>query len=405
MHPSFPLHDATPQRGADVLKPVLAKGFRPFFLLAALYAMVMVPAWLAIFTGKLAPGTYLEPVTWHAHEMTWGFVAAVVAGFLLTAVGNWTQRETATGAPLAGLVLLWLAGRLAMLLAGVLPRGVPAVVDLAFLPTLAVVLARPLVAAKSRRNFVMLAILAALFAANVGVHLEGLALLPSGSARLANLLSVDVIVLLSMIIAGRVFPMFTRNTTGVQTIRVIPWLDRTCIAAMVGLLLVDAFPAQGSRVGAVLAGGVGLLAAARAVHWGARHSLRDPLLWILHAGYGWLVVGLLLRGTAGVFGVPSASVATHALTVGAIGSLTLGMMARVALGHTGHVLAAPSSITIGFVAINLAAMARVLLPTIAPRYYVVGLVVAGVSWVLAFGIFLAAFTSILCRPRVDGKAG
>jgi uncharacterized protein involved in response to NO len=385
--------------------PVLAKGFRPFFLLAALYATLMIPLWLAVLNGKLAPTAYLPPSIWHAHEMTWGFVSAVVAGFLLTAVGNWTQRETATGASLAGLVLLWMAGRVTMLLAGALPRGVPAAVDLAFLPALALVLARSLLAAKNYRNLVMLGILAALFLTNLAVHLDGLGLLPPGSAQRAALLSVDAVVLLIIIISGRIFPMFTRNATGVTSIRGIPWLDGTCTAAMAALLLVDALTLPGDRAAASLAGVVGLLVAARAVHWGARHSLRDPLLWVLHAGYAWIVVGLLLRASAGVLGWPPGPAATHALTVGAIGTLTLGMMARVALGHTGRAIVAPRSMTAAFVAITLAALIRVLVPWLAPQHYVVGLVAAGVFWVLAFAVFLAAYAPMLCRPRVDGKAG
>jgi uncharacterized protein involved in response to NO len=232
----------------DPSLPLLAKGFRPFFLLAALYATVMVPLWLAILTSKIAPDSYLPPMIWHAHEMMWGFVSAVIAGFLLTAVGNWTQRETASGAPLAGLAVLWLVGRLAMLFAGALPRGVPALLDLAFLPTLAWVLARPLVAAKNRRNFVMLAIVTTLFAANLVIHLDALGWLPSGSAHLATLLSLDLVLLLILLIGGRIFPMFTRNRTGVQSIRNVPWLDRLCVAAMTGLLIVDAIMAQGGRL-------------------------------------------------------------------------------------------------------------------------------------------------------------
>jgi uncharacterized protein involved in response to NO len=404
MQRSLLLHDA-PNKGASSIDslPLLAKGFRPFFLLAACYAVVMVPLWLAVLNGKLAPSSYLHPVVWHAHEMIGGFVTAVIAGFLLTAVGNWTQRETATGAPLAGLSLLWFAGRLAMLFADVLPRGVAAAVDLAFLPVLGVVLARPLVAAKNRRNFVMLAVVAALFVANVVVHLEGLALLPLGSARLASSFSVDLVVLLILLIGGRVFPLFTRNATGVASIRNIPWLDRSCTVAMVALLVADVVAPH--SLAPTLAGVVGLLAAARAVHWGMRHSLRDPLLWVLHVGYAWLVIGLLLRGSAGVFGAPIPSVATHALTVGAIGTLTLGMMARVSLGHTGRLLVAPSAMTAAFVAITLAALARVLGPWLVPEQYLVGLVAAGAFWVLAFGVFLAAYSAMLCRPRVDGRPG
>lgn len=406
MNRSLLLQDAN-SRGArpQTLLPVLAKGFRPFFMLAALYAVLVVPLWLGILSGNLAPSRYLDPVAWHAHEMTWGFVIAVIAGFLLTAVGNWTERETATGARLAGLALLWLAGRAAMLLAGVLPRGLPALLDLAFLPALGFVLARPLLATNSRRNFVMLGVLAALFAANLVVHLDGLALLPAGSARHANLVSVDVIVLLILIIGGRVFPMFTRNATGVESIRNVPWLDRTCVMAMIALVVVDALMPVAGRFGAILARLVGVLAAGRAVHWGARHSRRDPLLWVLHAGYGWLVLGLLLRGSAGVLGWPPSSAATHASTVGAIGTLTLGMMARVSLGHTGRMLVAPGPMTASFVAITLAALARVLAPWLAPQHYAAGLFAAGSFWVLAFAVFLLAYAKMLCRPRMDGRPG
>ena len=402
MNRSLLLHGAT-QTPASL--PVLAKGFRPFFLLAALYATLMVPLWLAVVNGRVAPSPYLQPSLWHAHEMTWGFVSAVVAGFLLTAVGNWTKRETATGAPLLALALLWVAGRAAMLLSGVLPRGVPAAVDLAFLPALALLLARPLLAAKNHRNFVVVAIVLALFAANLLVHIEALAVLPWGWARRATLTSVDLIVLLILIIGGRTFPMFTRNATGVATIRNIPWLDRTCIAAMTALLLVEALMPAAEHAIAVLAGVVGLLAVARAIHWGARYSWRDPLLWVLHVGYAWLVLGLLLRAAAGIFGELPGSAATHALTVGGIGTLTLGMMARVSLGHTGRMLVAPRPVTAACVAITLAALARVLVPWFAPAQYAVGLFAAGVLWVLAFAVFLVAYAPILFRPRVDGRPG
>lgn len=385
--------------------PLLAKGFRPFFLLAALYAIAIVPLWLAILQGMLAPVAYLAPSVWHAHEMLSGFVTAVVAGFLLTAVGNWTQRETLTGGWLAALALLWVAGRWAMLFAGVLPWGLAAAIDLAFLPALALGLARPLIASNNRRNFAMLGILAALFGSSLVVHLDGLALVREGSARLANLVALDVVVLLISIIGGRVFPMFTRNASGVASIRSIPWLDRACIVAMVALVMTDSLLRDDVLASGVVAGVAGVLSAARAVHWGARHSLRDPLLWILHVGYGWVVVGLLLRAADGIFGLSIGSAAIHALTLAAIGSLTLGMMARVALGHTGRMLAAPAPMTAAFVAITLAALARTVVPMLAPGWYAAGLVAAGVFWTLAFAVYLGTFAPLLLQPRADGKPG
>ena len=147
------------------------------------------------------------------------------------------------------------------------------------------------------------------------------------------------------------------------------------------------------------------MAAARAIHWGARYSLRDPLLWVLHAGYAWLVIGLLLRAATGVFGALPGSAATHALTVGAIGTLTLGMMARVSLGHTGRMLVAPTPVAAACVAITLSALVRVLVPWLAPAQYALGLLAAGVLWVLAFAVFLAAYAPILLRSRVDGRPG
>jgi uncharacterized protein involved in response to NO len=385
--------------------PLLAKGFRPFFLLAAVHAVVIVPLWLLILHGKVTPAGYLSPADWHAHEMLGGFVVAVVAGFLLTAVGNWTQRETAVGAWLGALALLWLAGRTSMLLASVLPRGVAATIDLAFLPALGLALARPLLATGNRRNFVVLAVLLAFFASAAAVHLEALGSFPAGTARRANLVGLDLIVLLIAIIVGRVLPMFTRNATGVQTIRSVKWLDLASIITLAGLVVADATTALDGHVAPLVAGTAALVAAARARHWGGRHSLRDPLLWILHLGYGWMVFGLLLRGAADIFGVAIGSAAIHALTVGAIGSLTLGMMARVVLGHTGRMLVAPAPMAAAFTAVTLAALGRVFVPLLAPGWYGAGLIVAGVFWTLAFLTYLGTYAPMLLQSRVDGKPG
>jgi uncharacterized protein involved in response to NO len=400
----LPLAGALPEPTSRPKLAFAAKGFRPFFLLAALFAIAIVPSWLLVLDGVLPASSYLDPIAWHAHEMIFGFAVAVIAGFLLTAVGNWTQRETLTGAPLLALSALWLLGRIAMISAGRLPRALPALIDLAFLPLLIVVLARPLIASKNHRNLVMLAILGALFAANVVVHLQGLAVLPVGFARRACLTALDVVLLVILIIAGRVFPMFTRNATGATSIRSIAALDVATVSAMALLTLLDGFSAQTS-LAAYAAGGVGVLAAARALHWGAQHSLRQPLLWILHAGYAWLVLGLLLRVVSALDSAVSSSLATHVLTVGAVGSLTLGMMARVALGHTGRPLIVAPAMVWGFAAINGAAIARALALLVAPRWYLALLMAAGALWTLAFVLFVVVYAPLLTKPRLDGKAG
>ncbi len=275
-----------------------AKGFRPFFLLAAVFASAIVPLWILAVAGVLRLGGYLDATSWHAHEMVFGYTVAVLAGFLLTAVGNWTQRETIVGRPLLALSALWGLGRVTMVFAGALPRELPALIDLAFLPALILVLARPLVAARNRRNFIMLGVLGALFAANVVVHLDALGVMASGAARHACLVAIDVVVLVILVISGRVFPTFTRNATGVTSIRSSLSLDVLTIGGMAMLTVLDVLVPE--RAGAAgVAGAVGVLAIVRAARWGTRHTARQPLVWILHAGYGWLALGLLLRALAG----------------------------------------------------------------------------------------------------------
>jgi uncharacterized protein involved in response to NO len=380
-----------------------AKGFRPFFLLASAFAVAAVPIWLMVLFRALELGVYFEPTYWHAHEMIFGFAGAVIAGFLLTAVGNWTQRETAAGPALLALCALWLAGRVVVPVAPALPRGMAAVVDCAFLPVLAVVLARPLVAAKDRRNFIMLGVLAGLSAANVAMHLGALGLAP-GWQRRGSIAGVDVVVLVILVITGRVVPMFTRNATRVESIRAMPKLDVLAIAAMALLTIADTFAPDATPTRAA-AGVVAVLAAARAWHWGARHTSREPLLWILHLGHAWIPIGLGLRALGAVVPSVPSSAATHALTAGAIGALTLGMMARVSLGHTGRMLRAPRSAVLAFVLVLLAALARVAAPIVAPAWYSTSLIVAGALWAAAFSLYLVGYTRILVSPRVDGKAG
>jgi uncharacterized protein involved in response to NO len=381
-----------------------AKGFRPFFLLAAAFGALIVPVWLLITQGALAPAGYLEPTSWHAHEMIYGYTVAVIAGFLLTAVGNWTQRETLVGTPLLALAGFWLLGRVAMSSAPVLPWGTAALLDLTFLPLLAVAIARPLFARRDRRNLVMLGVLAALFAANVVVHLAALGMLAPGAARRACLSAVDVIVFLMLLIAGRVLPVFTRNATSVASITSSVWLERSTALAAVALVLVDLVWPD-TRGAAATAGLLAIITVARAARWGALHTLRTPLLWILHLGYLWLVVGLVLRALPAL-GVPVwSSLATHALTVGAIGALTLGMMARVALGHTGRPLVASPAMTCAFGCIAGAAALRVIVPLVAPQWHAPALLAAGSVWTLAFLIYLVIYLPILTTPRVDGKAG
>lgn len=397
------LADALQASGSSPSHALFAKGFRPFFLVAAAFAICMLPIWILVFFGVISVDGYLGATIWHAHEMIFGFVAAVIAGFLLTAVGNWTQRETLTGAPLAALCALWLAGRVVVTFASHFPRGVPGILDLAFLPALMLVIARPLVLAKKVRNFVMLVVLAALFACNVAVHLEALGF-TVGTARHGCLVGVDIITLLMLIMAGRVFPMFTRNATAAESIRSVPRLDALTVAAMALLTALDVVVPE-SHFTAVVSAGVGALALWRSRTWGARRSFGRPMLWILHVGYLWIPTGLILRGVAVLDESVLPSLSTHALTVGAMGSLTLGMMVRVGLGHTGRPLEASRPIVVAFVLVSLGAIARVFVPLANLAWYRDALIAAGVLWSAAFALYLVVFVPILSAPRVDGSAG
>lgn len=396
MNRPLPLEGALPEPASRSRLAIAGKGFRPFFFGASVFAALIVPLWLLIMNGTVVPGAYLDTISWHAHEMIFGYTAAVIAGFLLTAVANWTQRETLIGPPLLALAALWVFGRVVMVMPNAFPRGLVAAVDLAFLPALAIVLARPLIATRNRRNFVMLAVLSVLAAANLAVHLEALGVARPGMARHAIHVAIDVVVFLMLVIAGRILPMFTRNATQVKTIVSSPTLDRLTAVAAAALIVVDlAWP--DTLAANVAACAVAFVATVRAARWGTRHALRQPLLWILHAGYWWIPIGLVLRAV-------SVAGAMHALTVGAIGALTVGMMARVSLGHTGRKLA-PSHLTVAaFAAISLAAVARVFLPLVTPHYFV-ALTVAGGLWTLTFVLYLTTYTPYLFTPRPDGKAG
>lgn len=384
--------------------PVLAKGFRVFFLLAAVYAVVVVPVWLLVAGGAVGSIGSFSPAYWHAHEMLFGFTTAVVAGFLLTAVSNWTKRETAVGARLAGLAALWVAGRVVVSLGPLLPRGLVAAVDVAFLPALALTIAKPLIATGNRRNLVMVGVLAALSLANAAMHADALGIMPGTSHRGA-LVAVDLIVLLIVVISGRVFPMFTRNATGVADVAGRPRLDVVAIAATALVAVVDMI-APGERLWT--AGAVLFAAAAtgvRATTWGARHTARQPLLWVLHAGYAFVPAGFLLRALPALNPSIPLSPALHSFTLGAIGTLTLGMMARVSLGHTGRMLAVDRMTAYAFGAVVIAAIVRVVAPLTVSAAYWPSITVAGLLWTAAFAIYLVRYAPILTAPRVDGLPG
>jgi len=385
----------------DATLPLLEKGFRPFFLLGAGFATVAVPLWLLALRGGQQPGGPFGAMQWHAHEMLFGFSTAIIAGFLLTAVSNWSGRETTTGWPLAALASLWTLGRFAMFFAEQLPRYAPALLDLAFMPALALTCALPLLAARSRRNYVFVALLLALWMANGVAHSAAL-LGTIQTVRIAHRAALDVIVLMMVLMSGRVVPMFTRNTTRLAWIRSARRLEFGSLGAVLLLTLSDIWP-TGTGLSAALAAASGVMLLARMRYWGSLHTTRDPLLWTLHLGALWIPVGLLLRATSALTPVVPEGSSLHALTAGAIGLLTLGMMARVSLGHTGRMLALPRGMTGSFMCLVAAGLVRVLAPLLPSSHYLLGLTVATVAWSTAFALFLASYWTILVSPRADAR--
>jgi uncharacterized protein involved in response to NO len=381
---------------------LLALGFRPFFLLAAVFAIVTMADWLLMYLGGADVANYYGGIDRHPHEMIFGYTAAVIAGFLLTAVRNWTNLQTATGTSLAALSVLWLAGRVMPYFPQALPPALIAIVDLAFLPALAIVLAIPLVRAEQKRNLIFLPILLALAAANLLVHLQETGY-TAASARAGIFFGLDLIVLVIVIMGGRVIPFFTeRALPGAAPKRwpAIEWLSPiSALAFAVADLALPNSPAAGAvAVVAAIANG------ARLSGWYTNRFWTVPLLWVLHLGYAWIAVGFALRALAGL-GAVAPEFTIHAFTVGGIGVLTLGMMARVSLGHTGRPLKAARPIAFAFVLINLAALVRGILPIILPQIFPQLIALSGICWIAAFAIFLAVYTPILTRPRIDGQPG
>jgi uncharacterized protein involved in response to NO len=384
------------------MQALFALGFRPFFLLSGISAIVLAAVWVPVFVGGLAFNTYYGQIGWHSHEMIFGYTVAVIAGFLLTAVRNWTEKPTPTGRVLAGMAALWLLGRILPFFPDNFSSWFIAFVDLAFVPALAIGIGVPLVRSGERRNLIFLPLLLAFWTANVFVHVELLGL-ASNLARKGIFLGLNLVLLLIVIMGGRVIPFFTeRGLPGVvmKRWRVIEWLSPLSIV----LFLLAEFFLPDSLLSASLAAFAACANGMRLAGWYTSRYWRVPLLWVLHLGYGWIVVGFLLKVGAALGAVPP-QFTIHAFTVGGIGVLTLGMMARVALGHTGRSLSIGPAMIAAFAFGNLAAVARGLLPILHPQWFSQLIIASGALWIAAFLIFVVIYTPILTQPRIDGRPG
>lgn len=385
---------------------LLSHPFRVFFVLAAAYAVAVVIGWVAfLFAGWPIPVGW-SPLQWHSHEMLYGFVTAAIAGFVLTAMSNWTSAPPLRGLPLLALVMLWLAGRLAMWFAGWLPGWLVALVDLAFLPVLATYVACVLIRHQNRRNLVLVVVLSLLFAGNLLMQI-GFITANLGLLQLGQLQGFNVITALIVIIAGRIVPAFSGNWLRSQgadagAVKTWGWLESLCLGSIVLLMVSDWFGVT------TLTGAIALLAGVanglRLFGWAGWRTAREPLLWILHLAYLWVVVALLLRGGA-VFseGIPT-TLWQHALGVGGIATLILGVMTRVAVGHTGRPLRLLRFGIVAYIAMIVATVLRLLAATGALDYRL-GVSLSALAWVLAFSLFIVLYGPVLTGPRADGRPG
>lgn len=378
-------------------------GFRPFFLCAGISAAFLIAAWLAALQGYATYGDYYGAYLWHAHEMVFGYSIAVIAGFLLTSVRNWTGMETARHGALAGLVLLWLLGRVLPFFADYLHGWLIAFVDLLFLPVLGAVLAVPLVKSNNRRNLFFIPLFAVFTLANILMHLEALQLLV-GWGLVGEKLSLGLVMVVISVIGGRVIPFFSKTAIAGYQSNTALWLDRLAIVSVLVFVLCFAFIKQGSPLLGIVALFAAVVNLLRLKSWYSVQIWRNPLLWVLHVSYLWLIIGFVLFFLEGIFSLMGRP-AIHAITVGTIGGITLGMMARVSLGHTGRTLKALGVTTLAFVLMNLSALLRVFLPLLEPERYQYAIQLSGGLWLLAFGLFVVVYTPVLLFPRVDGRPG
>lgn len=381
---------------------VLSFGFRPFFLLGAVWAALAMALWVAMLTGKLALPTTFDPVTWHAHEFLFGYLGAIIAGFLLTAVPNWTGRLPVTGWPLAGLTAAWLVGRLAVTFSQGLPRLAVAVIDLALVAALAVLLGREIVVGRNWRNLPVVGLLVLFGCANALFHWEA-ARGGYAAQGMGLRLGLGAVLMMIAVIGGRIVPSFTRNWLTKQGAGrlPVPPMQRFDLAAL-GLLLAALLawvaaplaPLTGMALGLA-----GLVHLARMARWAGDRTLGEPLVLVLHLGYVFVPLGAL-AGAVEILGPGwlGAGSAQHLWMAGALGLMTLAVMTRATLGHTGRALTAGRGTVAIYAAVICAALARIgagAWPEAASPLHSL----SGASWIAAFAGFAALYGPMLLRPR------
>jgi uncharacterized protein involved in response to NO len=374
---------------------LFSAGFRPLFLLAGIWAVVGLALSVAMIAGALALPSVLDPVSWHVHEMIFGFIAAAIGGFLLTATANWTGRLPVQGPPLIGLCILWLAGRLAMATSAIIGPLPAALIGLSYLAALIAVAGREIAAGGNWRNAPIILILTVLLAADVLWQIEILELANFDGA--ARRLAIATVLTLVMLIGGRVIPSFTRNWLAKRDGERLPagfgWFDKIVLGLTVPTMIGWAVAPEEPVIGAflLLAGSLNL---ARLMRWRGHRTASEALVWVLHVGYLWIPVGLFLLAANALMAGPSQAGGIHALTAGAIATMILAVMSRATLGHTGRKLHAGTGLAAAYGLVGAGALARVLGAYIEALYWPL-LTAGAVAWTFAFLLFTA-----ICGPMM-----
>jgi len=409
------MRDATPRRPAKPIPFIVLQepaaavperrgfalwelGFRPFYLLAGIFGALSIALWAAQFSGAVG-ATYLSGPAWHAHEMLFGFALAVIVGFLFTAGRNWSGRPTPRGAPLAALAALWIAARCVALT----PYGwIGVIVGPSFALAAAFGLAIPLVGAGNRRNYVFVALLVALAALDLVFHLAVLGAI-AVPAMFGVRVGLDAVLFVMALMSGRVIPMFTNNAIPGAGAERRPRLEAFALGAIVALAAADFAGLDGATLAAV-AFVAAALHALRWTLWRPWKTVGTPLVWVLHVAALWIPIHLALRAAAAL-GWLASTAASHALTVGALGGLVLGMMTRTSRGHTARPLRADAFDVTSYAFVSLAAVVRVVLPLALPSATMAAIVASAVLWSAAFALFSVRYWPVLTRPRLDGAPG
>lgn len=377
---------------------VLDGGFRPFFLAAGLWAIASMALWTFVMHGNIAYHGAFDPIRWHVHEMLFGYVGAVLAGFLLTAVPNWTGCAPLRGWPLGALFLLWLAGRAAVFYAAPLGPLFAAAVDLAFPLLLGAIVLRAVLASGNRRNLPVAGAILLLALATASMHAQPLGLFHDD---IGMRLGIAIVTMLISVVGGRIVPAFTRTWLAGRGIGAQPaafgLVDRAALSAGFAALAVWTV-APSSLPVAALALLAAALHAVRLARWCGRYTGAEPLVWILHVGYAWLPLGFALLAASHWWPVLPQSAALHAFTAGAMGTMPLAVMTRATLGHTGRPLHAGAGTVAIYLLVLLAAIARILGP-LAPELYIPAIAVGGTAWMAAFALFVVLYAPALLRRR------